>query len=48
LETARLLAAEHLAYSEHVLAYGEEFDPDRLDAYAAELVGAPVWEFWWD
>jgi hypothetical protein len=32
LETARLLAAEHLAYSEDVLAYGEEFDPDRLDA----------------
>lgn len=41
LETARLLAAEHLAYNDDV-------DPDQLDAYAAELIDAPTWEFWWD
>jgi hypothetical protein len=41
LETARLLAAEHLAYNEAI-------DCDHLDDYAAELVGAPTWEFWWD
>jgi hypothetical protein len=48
LEAARLLAAEHLAYGEDVMAYGEELDPDRLDAYAANLVDASTWEFWWD
>jgi hypothetical protein len=41
LETARLLAAEHLAYNEAI-------DRDQLDAYAAELVGAPTWDFWRD
>ena len=40
-ETARLLAAEHLAYNDNVAR-------DHLDDYAAELIDAPTWDFWWD
>lgn len=38
LETARLLAAEHLAYNDEVTR-------DQLDAYAAELIEPPTWDF---
>ncbi|GAA2699471.1 DUF4253 domain-containing protein [Actinoplanes palleronii] len=41
---ARLVAAEHLAFCPDTITQGTE----SLEDYAAELVGAEQWEFWWD
>lgn len=42
---AERVAAEHFAFCpDTATAHG----PDTLRAYAAELVDAPLWTFWWD
>ncbi|MDX6428386.1 MAG: hypothetical protein QOE54_752 [Streptosporangiaceae bacterium] len=55
LENARLLAAEHFAYAESIFmeeaehfAYAESSFMEEIDTYAASLLNAAVWEFWWD
>jgi hypothetical protein len=44
LEHARLVAAEHLGFCPDNITQGSA----SLADYAAELVGAEQWEFWWD
>ena len=42
LDHARQVAAEHAAFCRET-AYGAD-----LNEYAAEMLGAPVWGFWWE
>ena len=41
-EHARQVAAEHAAFCRET-AYGAD-----LNEYAGEMLGAPIWGFWWD
>ncbi|WP_436527961.1 DUF4253 domain-containing protein [Actinoplanes sp. HUAS TT8] len=44
LDHARRVAAEHLGFCPDNITQGS----GSLEEYAAELVGADRWEFWWD
>ncbi|MEU2717582.1 DUF4253 domain-containing protein [Streptomyces sp. NPDC007205] len=44
-EEAEAVAAEHFAFCPDNVLQGEQ---DTLRAYAKDLVGQPVWTFWWD
>lgn len=44
-EEAEAVAAEHFAFCPDNVLQGEQ---DTLRAYAKDLVGEPVWAFWWD
>ncbi|MGJ5754146.1 uncharacterized protein DUF4253 [Streptomyces puniciscabiei] len=44
-EEAEAVAAEHFAFCPDLVLQGER---DTLRAYAKDLVGEPVWSFWWD
>ncbi|MER6028507.1 DUF4253 domain-containing protein [Streptomyces sp. NPDC001851] len=44
-EEAEAVAAEHFAFCPDNVLQGER---DTLRAYAKDLVGQPVWTFWWD
>jgi len=49
LELARQVAAEQYAFADEVhQGAGFEYVPGAVADIAAGLVGAPVWEFWWD
>lgn len=41
---AQRIAAEHFSFCRDV----DWEDPRPLRAYAADLIGRPVWRFWWD
>jgi len=49
LELARHLAAEQYAFADEVhLGAGSEDVGTTVTEIAAALVGAPIWQFWWD
>jgi hypothetical protein len=49
LELARQVAAEQYAFADEVRqGAGFESVGDTVASIAASLVGAPVWQFWWD
>ncbi|WP_444960412.1 DUF4253 domain-containing protein [Nocardiopsis sp. M1B1] len=45
-EAALRAAAEHFAFCPDNI--WQNTNPGRLEVYAEQLVGCPVWRFWWD